>query len=333
MLVIVFFFSDPRQKTPNGETLLKRVMQFDPIGTGFFLPAIIFLLLALQWGGTKYSWDDGRIVALFMASGTLIVVFLYTQYSQKENATVPPRIIANRSIWAGCLYGFCSSATFFLMVYYVPIWFQAVQGTSAVESGIRNLPMLISTILLSIASGGLVTALGYYTPFMIAATVFMSIGAGLVSTFKPNTGSPAWIGYQILFGLGYGMGSRQPLVAVQTVLDIEDVSTGTSVVIFCTTLGGALFVSIGQSIFTNQLTKSLTQVVPSLDPRIVISAGATDLQRTLPANLLPDVILAYNTALTKTFLVSASMAAITIFGGTHMPWNTVKKKKAEAVSA
>ena len=216
------------------------------------------------------------------------------------------------------------------MIYYVPIWFQAVQSTSAVESGIRNLPMLISTILFSIASGGLVTKLGYYTPFMIAATVLMSIGAGLISTFKPDTGSPAWIGYQVLFGLGYGTGSRQPLVAVQTVLNIDDVPAGTSVSLFCTTLGGALFVSIGQSVFTNQLVQSLTKLVPSLDPRAVVSAGATDLQRILPAKLLPNVILAYNTALTTAFLVSVAMASMTVFGSLLMPWDSVKKKTDEA---
>ena len=332
MVVILLVFHDPKQNTPNSGTLLERVKHFDPIGTGFFLPAIISLLLALQWGGNKYSWNDARIVALFVVFGVLILGFLYVQYRQQENATVPPRIIANRSVWAGCLYGFCSSATFFLIVYYVPIWFQAVQGTSAVESGIRNLPLLISTILFSIFSGGLVTKLGYYAPFMIVATVMMSIGAGLISTFKPNTPSPKWIGYQILFGVGYGMGSRQPLVAVQTVLDMKDIPTGTAVVLFFTTLGGTIFVSVAQSVFTNQLVSSLVQLVPSLDPETVLTAGATNLQHSLPAQLLSDVILAYNTALTKAFLISASMGAITIFGSTLMPWNSVKKKKVEAGS-
>lgn len=266
---------------------------------------------------------------LLVVFGVLTLAFLYIQWRQQENATVPPHIIANRSIWAGCAYGFCNGAAFFLVVYYVPIWFQAVQGTSAVMSGIHTLPMLISTIIISIAAGGLVTALGYYSPFMIFATVVMSIGAGLISTWTPDTPSRNWIGYQILFSAGYGMGSRQPLVAVQTVLDMKDVPTGTSVVIFLQMLGGTIFVSVGQSVFTNQLVRSLAQLVPSLDPRTVLGAGATNLQHTLPANLLPGVILAYNTALTKVFLVSASMAAVSVIGSTLMPWESVKKEKMD----
>ncbi|ORY02746.1 major facilitator superfamily domain-containing protein [Clohesyomyces aquaticus] len=330
IFVIIFFFQSPNQlDIPKDETLLERINHFDPIGTFFFMPAIISLLLALQWGGTKYEWDSGRIIGLLVVFGILIMAFIYVQYRQKDNGTIPPRIAANRSIWAGCWFGFCSGATFFLMVYYIPLWFQAVQGTSAVVSGVRNLPMLITTIILSIISGGLVTKLGYYTPFMIASSVIMSIGAGMISTWKPDSSSRVWIGYQILFSLGYGMGSRQPLVAVQTVLDVKDVATGSSAIILVQTLGGTIFVSIAQSIFTNQLVKSLHQLVPSLDPATVLSAGATDLRRVVSAEMLPGVILAYNTALTRAFLASAALSAVSVMGALAMPWMSVKKSKAE----
>jgi MFS family permease len=327
--VIIFFFKSPKQEIPKGETLFEKAKHFDPVGTLCFIPAIVSLLLALQWGGTKYSWHSGRVVGLLVVFGVLMIAFVGIQYHQKENATVPPRIISNRSIWAGCLYGFCTGATFFLMIYYVPLWFQAVQGVSAVESGVRNLPMLITTILLSIVSGGLVTALGYYTPFMITATILMSVGAGMISTWKPNSSSAAWIGYQILFSFGYGMGSRQPLVAVQAVLDIKDVPSGTSIVILVQTLGGTIFVSIAQSLFSNQLVKSLHELTPTLDPVSVLAAGATELRQTLPRELLPGVIMAYNTALTKAFLAAAAMGAISVFGSLTMPWTSVKKTVAK----
>jgi len=328
--VITFFFESPKQDIPKYERILDRIMSFDPVGTAFFLPAIISLLLALQWGGTKYSWGSGPVVGLLLVFGFLMLAFCYVQCKQKDNATVPLRIISNRSIWAGCCYGFCVGATFFLMVYYVPLWFQAVQGTSAVGSGVHNLPMLVTTILTSIFSGGLVTKLGYYTPFMITATVIMSIGAGMISTWEVHTSSAAWIGYQILFSLGYGLGSRQPLVAVQTALDMKDVPTGTAVVILVQTLGGAIFVSVAQSVFSNELVKHLHEILPSLDPAIVLNAGATNLRQTLSKDLLPGVILAYNKALTKTFVVAASMAALSIFGSVLMPWMSVKKEEKPA---
>jgi hypothetical protein len=293
------------------------------------MPAVICLLLALQWGGTTYAWSNGRIIALFVIFGVLLIGFLYVQYIQKEDATVPFRIVSDRSVWAGSIYAFGTGSAFFILVYYLPIWFQAVQGISAVDSGIRNLPMLISVVLLSIASGGMVTAFGQYAPFMIIGTILMSVGAGMLSLFTPSTSSSVWIGYQVLFGAGVGLGMQQPLMAVQTVLDIKDVPTGTAFVVFVQTLGGALFVSVGQSIFTNQLIESLAANVPTIDPAVILVTGATNLQKTVPSELLAGVILSYSTALTRAFLVSAGLAAFTIFGSALIPWKSVKGKNVE----
>ena len=35
-------------------------------------------------------------------------------------------------------------------------------------------------------------------PFMVAASVFSTVGVGLMTTFKPDTGHAAWIGYQAM---------------------------------------------------------------------------------------------------------------------------------------
>jgi hypothetical protein len=117
------------------------------------------------------------------------------------------------------------------------IWFQAIHGVSAVKSGIDILPMILSFVVGSILSGGLVTAIGYYTPFLILGSILAGVGTGLVSTFKTNSGSGKWISYQIICGLGMGMGVQQPQIANQAVLDMKDVPTGTSIVVFVQTLG------------------------------------------------------------------------------------------------
>nr|ABR28367.1 putative efflux pump [Xylaria sp. BCC 1067] len=331
LLVIGFFFPDPvKRKRQASEPFMQRLMHFDPIGTLIFIPAIVSLLLALQWGGTTYPWNNGRIIGLFVVFGVLLLVFLYLQWHQQENATVPPRIFRNRTVMAGSFFAFSLGSAFFLFIYYIPIWFQSVQGVSAVDSGIRNLPMLLSVVVASLLAGGLITAFGYYTPFMILGTIFASIGGGLLTTWTPETNTGTWIGYQILFGLGVGAGLQQPLIAVQTVLDINDVPIGTSVIAFMQTLGGALFVSVGNNVFNNKLIEELAHRVPSIDPRIVLSAGTTNLQKMLPADLLPAVILSYNNALTTAFIVATALATLTIFGAGFMEWKSVKGKKIEA---
>ena len=60
--VIVLFFKSPPRKNEESIGFKARLVQFDPIGTLVFIPAIICLLLALQWGGSKYPWSNGKSI-------------------------------------------------------------------------------------------------------------------------------------------------------------------------------------------------------------------------------------------------------------------------------
>lgn len=268
-----------------------------------------------------------------MLFGLSTVAFVGIQFWKQETATVPPRIISQRSMAFSTWFVVCLGGSFFGILYYIPIWFQAIKGTTATESGIRNLPLILGLVLMSIVSGGAVTALGYYTPWMIASSVFMSIGVGLLSTLEVDSGHAKWIGYQIIYGFGVGFGMQQPIIAAQTVLKLEDVPIGTSLIIFMQTLGGALFIAVAQTILTNRLVSNLLEKVPTLDPSIVLKTGATSLKHAVSADLLPDVLLAYNDALTQTFYVSLALAALSIFGSAGIEWKSVKGKKIESAMA
>jgi hypothetical protein len=204
---------------------------------------------------------------------------------------------------------------------------------SATKSGIMNLPVILGLVVISMLAGGLVTAVGYYTPFMLISAVLMAIGSGLLTTFEVDTGSPQWIGYQFIFGAGVGFGMQQTLVAVQTVLPAADVPIGTAIMMFSQTLGGALFISVAQNVFTNQLIKNLKTVVPDLDPAIVLVVGATELKKQIEERYLAGVLTAYNLALTQTFYVSVATATMSIVGAAFVQWTSMKGKKIEMAMA
>lgn len=338
VLFIMAFLKLPEpgvaERKMKSTTLVDQMRSFDLLGTLLFIPGVVSLLLALQWGGTRYSWGDGRIIALFVVFALLIIGFLAVQAWLKEKATVPPRIFLDRTVWTCAVFGACLGAAFFVMVYYLPIWFQAVQGTSAIQSGIKNLPMILSLVIFSLVSGGLVTTIGYYAPFMVLSTVLMSVGAGLLSTFTVDTGPARWIGYQIIFGIGVGLGMQQTMVAVQASLDASDVAIGTAIIIFSQTLGGALFICVAQNVFQNKLVSNIAGAnIAGLDPASVVTVGATEVQSLVAEQHLPAVLAAYNGAVTRTFYVSAAMAALSIIGAALVPWNSVKGKKIEMAAA
>ncbi|KAM0721945.1 hypothetical protein Q7P37_002871 [Cladosporium fusiforme] len=311
----------------------QNIEQFDIFGTIIFLPMIVCLLLALQWGGSKYPWSDGRVVALLVVFGVLLIVFIGIQIWKKENATVPPRILTQRTVGAGAWFGAMIGAAFFVLVYFLPFWFQAIKGASAVKSGIMNLPLILSLVVASMLVGGLITKIGYYTPFVIACSVLVSIGSGLITTFTTTTNHSHWIGYQVLFGLGMGMGMQQTLVAVQTVLPKADVPIGTAIAMFSQTLGGALFISVAQNVFTNQLLKNVTAQVPGLNPLTVLGTGATDLVRVIPPEFIDAVQVAYNDALVNTYYVAVATSVLSLFGAVFFEWKSVKGKKIEMAAA
>ncbi|EFQ36588.1 major facilitator superfamily transporter [Colletotrichum graminicola] len=328
VLVIILFFPDPVRIIPR-ETWRTRLAQMDPLGNLLFMPSVVCLLLALHWGGIVCPWSSARIISLLLAFCMGMLAFLYLQYHGQENATIPPRIFKKRTVWSSSLFSFNLGAAFLLSVYYLPIWFQSVQGVSAVNSGVRNLPMLVGNLIFSLVAGSAVTHWGYYTPFMLLSSVFMSIGYGLITTFSPETPSVMWIGYQIIAGVGVGVGMQQPLIAVQVVLDMADVATGTAIVIFAQQIGGAIFIAIGQTVFTNKLVERLPLHVPTLDPHSVVATGVTAIRKTVDAELLPAIAHAYSDALVQTFLVSTVAATATIVGAGFVEWKSVKGKTVQ----
>lgn len=85
-----------------GKSTKEKMLQLDPLGTLCFLPAIVCLLLALQWGGSKYPWNNARVIALLVVFCVLIIAFIVLQVVRKEDhVTVKPRIIMQRSIASG----------------------------------------------------------------------------------------------------------------------------------------------------------------------------------------------------------------------------------------
>lgn len=326
-LVVLFILKLPKTNDTTEQLSVRdKVSRLDPLGTICLVPSTICLLLALQWGGSAYPWSDGRIIALLVLFGTLMIAFLAIQVWRQDAATVPPRIIKQRSIAAGFFFTICVGSSLNLIVYYLPIWFQAIKGASAVKSGIMSIPMLLSLVIAGIMAGGLVTALGYYTPFMIASAILMSIGAGLLTTFTPETSHPKWIGYQVIFGFGIGLGMQQSNMAVQAILSKKDIPTGAALMFFAQSLGGAIFVSVGQNIFSNALLSGLSGI-SDLDPVVILNTGATAIKSIVDPAYLDRVLDAYNDALVSSYEVVVVLACISILGALPMEWKNVKGKE------
>ncbi|KAI1370679.1 MFS general substrate transporter [Hypoxylon crocopeplum] len=327
MVFIFFLLQIPDRETTHLPTKQK-LAQLDSLGLVTLLGGIICLLLALQWGGTAYAWSDGRIIALLVIAIVLMICFIAVQISWPKTATVPPRIFLQRSIMAAFFAMFAAGATMMTTFYYLPIWFQGVEGVSAVESGIRLLPTVIGQAVGSLAGGVGIQKVGYYTPFMLFSVAVMCIGTGLLTTLEVDTSEGKWIGYQIPYGIGLGTTLQAPLLAAQTVLPLEDVPIGTSLMFFSQLLGGAIFVSVGQNLFNNYFVRDLAGV-PGVNVTTILQQGATAITE-ISEPTKGYVVAAYNDALRTVFITGLVMACLTFLGAAGMEWKSVKKTPPKA---
>ncbi|KAF3914405.1 hypothetical protein ABW21_db0206378 [Orbilia brochopaga] len=316
------------RKQASDLTVRERIARIDILGAFFLISAIICLLLALQWGGFTYKWSDSRVWGCILGFGLIISIFIYIQFREGDNATIPPRIfLRNRTVLAACTFNSFLSMGIYSHIFYLPFYFQAVRGTTAVQSGIRCIPYLISVTVASIIVGGSVTVLGYYTPFMWVSAVVFTVGSGLLHTLAVNSSSGTWIGYQILAGFGAGMGIQIPFVAVQVVLSAKDMPVGNALAIFFNSLGGAISISITQNIFTNTLLKELPKYAPNVNAQYVVDIGATAVRSAIDAVDLPGVIYAYNRAIVTAFILAIAVGGFAFFCSLGMEMKSVKGKK------
>ncbi|WQF79528.1 Putative major facilitator superfamily, MFS transporter superfamily [Colletotrichum destructivum] len=330
LLVIVLVLRPPEQDL-GGASLWEKLRQLDFAGTTVLVPGVVCLLLALQWGGVEYAWNNPRMIALLVLAAVLLVSFVAVQILLPETATVPPRIMRNRSIAFASWAAFFNGGHMMIFAYFLPIYFQAIQGVSAVDSGIRTLPLVLSMTVFAIVSGGVITRLGYYTPVMLLGTCILAVGAGLLTTLQVHTGAAKWAGYQVIYGIGMGMSFQAPNLAAQTVLKIKDVPVGTSIMFFSQTLGGAIFISVGQNVLNNELVKRI-RGIPGLDGIDLKGSGATTLTK-LPAEVRDPVLETYNDALRVVFVVGLVLACSVLIGAGGMEWKSVKKEQQAKAKA
>ena len=121
LAVIFFFFHSPQRKAESSVPFWPtRAKQLDLPGTCVFIIDIVVCLLALQWGGSKYPWSNWRIILCLTLFGILTVVWLFIQWKAGENATLPFRIVSQRSVASATWFSVCLGGSFFIMVYWIP---------------------------------------------------------------------------------------------------------------------------------------------------------------------------------------------------------------------
>ncbi|KAH8647283.1 major facilitator superfamily domain-containing protein [Xylariales sp. PMI_506] len=333
-IVLVFFLIKNSKSSDSGRETAgskRTLVGFDSVSFMLLIAAIVCILFALQWGGLRYAWNSARIVVLLVLFVILVSGFILVQrWVPEAHSSLPTQVLHQRSVVSGCIYYAGWGGGFMPLSYFLPVWFQTIKGASAFQSGIMTIPLVLAYVIASVVGGIAVTRVGYYTPFMIASSLLMAVGAGLISTLAPESSPGEWIGFQVTYGIGLGLGADLPLVAAQTVLPLIQIPRATALLLLTQTVSATVFISVCQSVFGNRLLVHLRKVIPGLGSETIIDMGVISLKSLYDADgSHPEFLAAYNAAMHETFLVSVIMATITMLGSLGMEWKSVKATKSE----
>ncbi|KAL8383189.1 hypothetical protein RB595_006784 [Gaeumannomyces hyphopodioides] len=339
IVVVSTFLRSPQGRTGS---VGSRIKSLDLVGCFLFVPGVFMLLLALEWGANRKSWSDPTIIGLFVGAGVTFIVFTGWEWSRAADAMIPGSVIGRRTVAFACLFASTQMGGLTISSYYLPAWFQAVQGVNPLDSGIRMLPTVLTQIVTTIIASGLARRMRYYNPWFFLASVFLCTSSALYTTFTAFSTPPShWIGYQVIQGFSAGFGMQMSSLAVQ--LELKDspelLPVGIALVIFVQYLGASILQVVAGTVFNSELSSQLMRPELGMSPfqkNLQLSAGLSRMREVTAANfpqLLDHILESYNAAITRVFFVPVAAAAAGFLLAFGIKWTAVEQPPKSSTDA
>lgn len=231
--------NNPLKKLP----IMAKHHRIDGLGAVLLVIATALLLLALNWGGSTYSWFSGEILGLLACSAVFWAAFAARLLSEAE-PLISLEVLSNPIVLAGTLSMFLLQAASIGISVYLPVYLQSVVGLSVSQSGTAMLGLLLGTVAGATFSGRTIPRFVHYKRIAMVGIGFAIFCVGLLSAIA---GQASLLEVEVLTTLiGIGTGTTFPVstVSVQNAVDRAHLGVATGVLTFLRSLGGALGVAM-----------------------------------------------------------------------------------------
>ncbi|KAL8792278.1 MAG: hypothetical protein Q9195_005157 [Heterodermia aff. obscurata] len=251
----------PKTESSDWKTKLKRV---DFLGAFVLVCAVFILLLGLD-RGSNYSWKAPVTIVSLCVSFPLFFLFILVELKIASEPFAPGRIVFERSLFACYLCNFFSFAGWLAGIFYLPLYFQARDGLSGTQAGIRLLPGIVAGVSGSLFGGFVMKKTGKYYWLTVCAYTSLALGmvlillcAGLVTN---NT-------YGILVGIGIcgwsnGIGVTTSLIGLIANAAQEDQAIAIACSYLFRSLGSVLGLSLSATVVQQSLRNQLQEKLRS----------------------------------------------------------------------
>ena len=285
------------------------------LGTGM-LTSITFALIEANERG----WGDGLIVGSLVAALLLFVGFLVWE-GRVDDPLFPLSLYRIPAFASGTAAAFAISFAMFGTFFFNSLYFQLVRGYSALETGVRFLPITGMILFVAPIAGRLAQTYGSRWPMTFGMTM---AGSGLVLLSRSDTDTPYVVIALIFVMMGIGMASTMtPMTAaVMNAVGPQRSGLGSATTNTAREVGGVFGVALLGTLLTTQLRRSLTSALSTvglaapIQTAIVESAGHGRLDPRQLAGLAPEqgrvVHQAFNDAFMDGFQLALMVAGLVV---------------------
>ncbi|KAK6333129.1 hypothetical protein TWF718_010952 [Orbilia javanica] len=317
LLVLVNLNMPHRHPDANDKTTWEKFKRIDFAGALTLVLAVLTLLLALDRGGNA-SWSDTMVLITAPISATLFISFFLIEGFYASDPFAPPRIVFDKGLLSCYLAYFFSMGGFFAALFYLPLYFQAVLGLNAAESGVRMLPAIAGSVSGSLGGGILMQKTGKYYRLTVVSYIFMIFGCGMMLLFTGIIGRNfVAIGFGLaIAGFGSGSGATTVLVALIARSGSRDQAVSTAVSYLFRSLGSVVGVSVGSTLLQGSLRadlrRDLTGVVGKEEVEEIVrqATGTLEFLKELEPKVRAVVIGAYEAAVRYPFIMAFAFAFV-----------------------
>jgi predicted MFS family arabinose efflux permease len=248
---VFFVLKLPPRDEKHWKAKLGRV---DFLGAIVLVLAVFGMLLGTD-RGSNVSWKIPLSYGPLIASVALFGLFVLVEMRYAAEPFAPGHIIFDRSLFAGYLCNFFSFGGWLAGIYYIPLFFQAVDGYGAAASGVRLLPAILAGVLGSLFGGYGIKRTGKYYWLTVTAYTMLVIGMVVIFLFAGTISNSTWglsTGMTIC-GFGNGIGVTTSLIALISNAAPEDQAVTTACSYLFRSLGSVMGISASSTVVQQSL--------------------------------------------------------------------------------
>ncbi|MFB6888869.1 MDR family MFS transporter [Kitasatospora sp. NPDC056327] len=290
--------------------VVRRKVRIDYLGALVITGAVSLLMIWITLAGKNYAWLSWQTAAM-VGGGLLLGALAVVVERRAAEPIIPPHLFRYRTVTLSALASVLVGIGMYGATTFLSQYFQLARDKSPTVAGLMTLPMILGLAVSSTVAGKLITKYGKWKAYLVAGTLLLAVGFGLLGTARAETDYGLLCVYMAITGVGLGLTMQNLVLAVQNTVPRAELGAASSVVTFFRTMGGAMGVSALGALMNDRVGRYLAENLAAAHVPAggSLGGGIPDLHA-LPAPLVPLVTDAFGHGVGVVFLVAAPFALL-----------------------